>query len=166
MYTIYWSTFVEWFSWGFMLLNVWIARSSITCVSFKKLPVKPKWLDQWSILITDLVYSFNSISGESIAFRNHGHTAVRTRSFNGGLAFTDRPLENESIFEIRIDNLDATWTGSLSVGVTSHVPLTRIPVQISELGNECVYLSGSSVFKGEAKVRGCSVSLDKLKVSR
>ena len=78
--------------------------------------------------------------------------------------FSDRPLENETVFEIRIDKLGAMWTGSLSIGVTSHVPPTQAPAQISELRNHTVYLSGSSVFKDDVKVRNCSVSLDRLQV--
>ena len=78
--------------------------------------------------------------------------------------FSDRPLENEAVFEIRIDKLDAMWTGSLSIGVTSHVPPTQAPAQISELRNNTVYLSGSSVFKDDVKVKNCSVSLDRLQV--
>ena len=78
--------------------------------------------------------------------------------------FSDRPLENEAVFEIRIDTLDAKWTGSMSIGVTSHVPPTQAPAQISELGNNTVYLAGSSVFKDDVKVRSSSVSLDRLQV--
>ncbi|XP_028393670.1 neuralized-like protein 4 [Dendronephthya gigantea] len=110
----------------------------------------------------DLKYSFHSCCGENIAFRNHGHTAVRARSFNDGLVFTDKPLENEAVFEIRIDKLDEKWTGSLSIGVTSHVPPTQTPTQISELRNNTVFLSGSFVFRDDVKVRSCSVSLDRL----
>ena len=78
--------------------------------------------------------------------------------------FTDKPLENEAVFEIRIDQMDAKWTGSLSIGVTSHVPPTQAPAQVGELRNNTVFLSGSSVFKDGVKVRGCSVSLDRLQV--
>ncbi|CAB4005063.1 Hypothetical predicted protein, partial [Paramuricea clavata] len=110
----------------------------------------------------DLKYTFHPCSGENIAFRNHGHTAVRARSFNGGLVFSDKPLENEAVFEIRIDKMDTKWTGSLSIGVTSHVPPTHAPAEVGELRNNTVFLSGSSVFKDGVKVRGCSVFLDRL----
>jgi neuralized-like protein 4 len=78
--------------------------------------------------------------------------------------FSDKPLENEAVFEIRIDKMDAKWTGSLSIGVTSHVPPTQIPAQVGELKNNTVFLSGSSVFKDDVKVRSCSVFLDRLQV--
>ena len=78
--------------------------------------------------------------------------------------FSDKPLENEAVFEIRIDKMDAKWTGSLSIGVTSQIPSTQVPEQVGELGNNTVFLSGSSVFKDDVKVRGCSVFLDRLQV--
>jgi hypothetical protein len=78
--------------------------------------------------------------------------------------FSDKPLENEAVFEIRIDKMDTKWTGSLSIGVTSHVPPTHAPAEVGELRNNTVFLSGSSVFKDGVKVRGCSVFLDRLQV--
>lgn len=78
--------------------------------------------------------------------------------------FSDKPLEYEAMFEIRIDKMDETWTGSLSIGVTSHVPPTHAPAQIGELRNNTVFLSGSSVFKDGVKIRDCGVFLDRLRV--
>ena len=78
--------------------------------------------------------------------------------------FSDKSLENEAMFEIRIDKLDTKWTGSLSIGVTSNVPTTHVPVEMAELRNGTVFLSGSSVFKDGVKVKNCNVLLDRLQV--
>lgn len=113
---------------------------------------------------------FNSKCGSLIYLLNEGLTAFRRNhhdEFNNGVVMTNRTLENNEMFEIRINTLVDKWSGSIEMGVTTHAPdLLEIPTTMTNLRSGTVMLSGCGIItngKGTRK-EYLDFHLDKLKV--
>ena len=86
--------------------------------------------------------------------KNGSRVAVRTDSYNQGLVFSSRPLLQKELFEVTILRLDAKWSSSLMLGVTSQSPERIHPP-----------VTGLILKKGAYVIAGCSVYHNGLKIS-
>lgn len=42
--------------------------------------------------------------------------------FNNAVVLTNRPIQTDEMFEIRIDRIVDKWAGSIEIGLTKHAP--------------------------------------------
>ncbi|KOC67724.1 Neuralized-like protein 4 [Habropoda laboriosa] len=66
-----------------------------------------------------MVDMFHQRCGHRVTLTNNNRTAVRDVSeYNYGLVLSAEPLNNEELFEVRIDRKMISWSGSIEIGVT------------------------------------------------
>ncbi|EFX70477.1 hypothetical protein DAPPUDRAFT_257054 [Daphnia pulex] len=91
--------------------------------------------------------------GRNVVLKNNGQTAQRTASYNQGLIYSEDPLIPRGCFQVKIEQLDERWTGSLMLGVTAIPPeksrRLRLPARFNLSG-----LVGSSADGPFTKVAG------------
>ncbi|XP_018330775.1 neuralized-like protein 4 isoform X2 [Agrilus planipennis] len=108
---------------------------------------------------------FHYRCGERITLENDNCTAVRNDSdFDHGLVITAEPLVNDVLFEVRIDRMVSSWSGTLEIGVTEHDPLHfEFPPCASKLQTKTWILAGKSILKdGVLIVERYGADLDRL----
>lgn len=60
--------------------------------------------------------AFHSKCGKKITLTNNNRTAKRmVTEFNHGLVLSAEPLKDDVLFEVRIDQKVASWSGSIEV---------------------------------------------------
>ncbi|XP_057662897.1 neuralized-like protein 4 [Diorhabda carinulata] len=108
---------------------------------------------------------FHYRCGERITLINDNCTAVRNESeFDHGLVISAEPLQNDVLFEIKIDKKVNSWSGSLEIGVVDCDPLHfDFPPCASRIQTGSWIMSGTTVFKnGVGLVEGYGTDLDRL----
>ncbi|XP_050504188.1 neuralized-like protein 4 [Diabrotica virgifera virgifera] len=108
---------------------------------------------------------FHYRCGERITLINENCTAIRNESeFDHGLVISAEPLQNDVLFEIKIDKKVNTWSGSLEIGVVDCDPLDfDFPPCASKIQSGSWIMSGTTVFKnGACLVEGYGMDLDRL----
>jgi len=82
---------------------------------------------------------------------NSNKTARRRNpgaEFNHGLIFSKQTLKEDEVFQIRVDRVINSWSGSISIGVTTTNPNNiEIPASASGLKNGYWIMSGVSIIK-------------------
>lgn len=111
---------------------------------------------------------FHRCHGSLVFLSNSNRTARRRSSaaeFNNGLIFSNSPLEDNEIFEVRLDRKIGNWSGSWAIGLTCGDPGgMEIPSSSSGLKNGSWIMSGMSVLKdGSSFVEEYGQDLDELK---
>lgn len=113
---------------------------------------------------------FHEKCGGLVKLTNGRRTAERTRpldEFNNGVVMTNRPLKDDEIFEIRLDELVDKWSGSIEVGVTTHNPtLLDFPPTMTNMRSGTIMMSGCGILtngKGTRREYG-EFNLDDLAV--
>ena len=112
---------------------------------------------------------FHSRVGSLIVLSADGCTATRDlalQEFNNALVFSREPLQNDVVFEVRIERKVDTWSGSIEVGVTAADPATfTLPTSASNLTDRAWVMSGFSILKdGYPVVEEYGPELDKLQI--
>ncbi|CAH1098780.1 unnamed protein product [Psylliodes chrysocephalus] len=108
---------------------------------------------------------FHYRCGERITLINDNCTAIRNESeFDHGLVISAEPLQNDVLFEIKIDKKVNSWSGSLEIGVVDCDPLHfDFPPCASKIQSGSWIMSGTTVFKnGACLVEGYGMDLDRL----
>ncbi|XP_055530628.1 neuralized-like protein 4 [Wyeomyia smithii] len=109
--------------------------------------------------------SFHRRCGKRITLANSNRTAMRNISeFNHGLVLSAEPLQDDVLFEVRIDEKIHAWSGSIEIGVTTVNPeATELPPCATKLRNGTWVMSGISVLKdGLSLMEYYGSDLDKL----
>ncbi|XP_045470918.1 neuralized-like protein 4 [Harmonia axyridis] len=100
---------------------------------------------------------FHHVHGKNARITNNGLTALRPRhlaEFNDAIVFSNRPLRDEELFEICIDNIVDRWSGSIELGVTACRPDDlELPSTATDLSRDTWLLSGSSVMENGKTVK-------------
>uniref|UniRef100_A0A182NZX9 NHR domain-containing protein n=1 Tax=Anopheles epiroticus TaxID=199890 RepID=A0A182NZX9_9DIPT len=110
---------------------------------------------------------FHRRCGKRITLTNGNRTAMRNVSeFNHGLVLSAEPLQDDAIFEVRIDEKIQAWSGSIEVGITTVNPeSTELPPCAMKLRNTTWVMSGISVLKdGLLLMESYGLDLEKLLV--
>ncbi|EDV24207.1 uncharacterized protein TRIADDRAFT_57456 [Trichoplax adhaerens] len=109
-------------------------------------------------------HSFRELFGKNITLFNQDCSAVRSRSFNHGILFSKSKLENDEMFEIRIDEIASQWSGSIEIGVTSCIPsLSTLPPSATELQNDTWMITAKGIISNGKLVEERYIpSLDRL----
>ncbi|KAG8319196.1 Neuralized-like protein 4, partial [Homalodisca vitripennis] len=113
---------------------------------------------------------FHSRTGSLVKLSCNSRTAERLRpldEFNNGVVMTHRPLQDDQLFEIRIDRLVEKWSGSIEVGVTTHNPNSLdFPATMTNMRSGTIMMSGCGILtngKGTRREYG-EFNLDELRV--
>ncbi|XP_055625831.1 neuralized-like protein 4 [Toxorhynchites rutilus septentrionalis] len=109
--------------------------------------------------------SFHRRCGKRILLANNNRMAMRNISeFNHGLVLSAEPLQDDVLFEVRIDEKIHAWSGSIEIGVTTVNPeTTELPPCATKLRNGTWVMSGISVLKdGLSLMEYYGSDLDKL----
>ncbi|XP_005220289.1 neuralized-like protein 4 isoform X1 [Bos indicus] len=72
--------------------------------------------------VAGVAHRFHSICGKNIALEEDGTRAVRAAGYAHGLVFSTKELKSEEIFEVKVEELDEKWAGSLRLGLTTLAP--------------------------------------------
>jgi len=111
---------------------------------------------------------FHQRHGSLIKLGNNNRTSERKRpfdEFNNGVVMTHRNLQDNEMFEIRLDRLVDKWSGSIEVGVTTHNPgQLDFPATMTNLRNGTTMMSGAGILtngKGTRREYG-QFNLDEL----
>ncbi|KAL1457888.1 hypothetical protein WDU94_008070 [Cyamophila willieti] len=113
---------------------------------------------------------FHSKTGSLVHLSNEARTAERIRpldEFNNAVVMTHRPLQDDELFEIRIDKMVEKWSGSIEVGITTHDPnIIAFPGTMTNLRSGTIMMSGCGILtngKGTRREYG-HFNLDDLQV--
>ena len=84
--------------------------------------------------------------------------------FNHGIVLSRYPIQDDKIFEVKIDVKISSWSGSIEIGVTTQNPETvELPACASKLKNGTWIMSGISILKdGNSLMEYYGNDLDKL----
>lgn len=108
---------------------------------------------------------FHYRCGERITLLNENCTAIRNDAdFDHGIVVTAEPLQHDVLFEVKIDRLISSWSGSLEIGVTDINPLSlEFPACASKLQHGSWVMTSFSVTKnGATLIHQYGVDLDGL----
>uniref|UniRef100_A0A182N2Z3 NHR domain-containing protein n=1 Tax=Anopheles dirus TaxID=7168 RepID=A0A182N2Z3_9DIPT len=109
--------------------------------------------------------AFHRRCGQRIILTNGNRTAMRNVSeFNHGLVLSAEPLQDDVLFEVRIDEKIQAWSGSIEIGVTTVNPeSTELPPCAMKLCNTTWVMSGISVLNdGLLVIESYGQDLEKL----
>ncbi|OCT59664.1 hypothetical protein XELAEV_18001087mg [Xenopus laevis] len=111
---------------------------------------------------------FHSNCGQKASIINGGRTALRphaTDDFNHGVVLSNRPLQNNEVFQVRIDKMVDKWAGSIEIGVTTHNPAyLQLPSTMTNLRSGTWMMTGNGVMhNGTTILDEYGHNLDRLK---
>ncbi|XP_077749008.1 neuralized-like protein 4 isoform X2 [Canis aureus] len=69
-----------------------------------------------------VAHRFHSTCGKNVALEEDGTRAVRAVGYAHGLVFSTKELKTEEVFEVKVEELDEKWAGSLRLGLTTLAP--------------------------------------------
>ena len=86
------------------------------------------------MLATEVVHRFSPvISTKNVELTNNNSTAVRARNSSNAVILSSMPLQEDDVFEIRLEEVQRQWSGALRFGVTTQVPMSSQSQVQSEL---------------------------------
>ncbi len=127
------------------------------------------------LLASEVVHRFSSTwCSKGIELSNNNSTVTRNRNSLSGLVFASTPLwhtSDDEVFEIRLEEVQRQWAGSLRFGVATQVPMTHGEQQaklkdLESLNGDLYWLEGSCIMHNGAvfKMNYTKTTLDRLVV--
>uniref|UniRef100_T1IVE5 NHR domain-containing protein n=1 Tax=Strigamia maritima TaxID=126957 RepID=T1IVE5_STRMM len=110
---------------------------------------------------------FHHLHGRNIRISLDGLTASRPNAygeFNDSIVMSNRPLQDDQVFEVIIEKMVDRWSGSIEAGVTAIKPEElEFPNTMTDIDYDTWMLSGSTVMQDGATVRnGYKCDLDSI----
>ncbi|XP_030631842.1 neuralized-like protein 4 [Chanos chanos] len=123
--------------------------------------------------VAGVAHRLHSKHGKNVVLLGDGCQAVRVGSYAHGIVFSAKELKTDELFEVKINEVDEQWSGSLRVGLTTlqppdlpSCPLSGLSPSLTQLRSKVTWLLvGSEVRRNGVLQRqnyGCS--LDRLTV--
>uniref|UniRef100_A0A3Q1G9H6 Neuralized-like protein 4 n=1 Tax=Acanthochromis polyacanthus TaxID=80966 RepID=A0A3Q1G9H6_9TELE len=123
--------------------------------------------------VAGVAHRLHSKHGKNVVLLGEGCQAVRVGGYAHGIVFSAKELKADELFEVRIDEVDEQWCGSLHIGLTTlappelpSCPLSGLSPSLPQLRTKVTWLlCGSEVRRNGVLQRqnyGCS--LDRLMV--
>ncbi|XP_073091014.1 neuralized-like protein 4 isoform X4 [Manis javanica] len=72
--------------------------------------------------VAGVAHRFHSTCGKNVTLEEDGTRAVRAAGYAHGLVFSTKELRTEEVFEVKVEELDEKWAGSLRLGLTTLAP--------------------------------------------
>ncbi|KAL4631473.1 neuralized-like protein 4 isoform X1 [Arapaima gigas] len=76
--------------------------------------------------VAGVTHRLHSKHGKNIVLLGEGCQAVRTGGYTHGIVFSAKELKADELFEVKIDEVDEQWSGSLHMGLTT-LPPAELP---------------------------------------
>uniref|UniRef100_A0A8D3A9C8 Neuralized-like protein 4 n=1 Tax=Scophthalmus maximus TaxID=52904 RepID=A0A8D3A9C8_SCOMX len=123
--------------------------------------------------VAGVAHRLHGKHGKNVVLLGEGCQAIRVGGYAHGIMFSAKELRADELFEVRIDEVDEQWSGSLHIGLTTlappelpSCPLSGLSPSLPHLRTKVTWLlCGSEVRRNGALQRqnyGCS--LDRLTV--
>ncbi|XP_060219402.1 neuralized-like protein 4 isoform X2 [Meriones unguiculatus] len=72
--------------------------------------------------VAGVAHRFHGTCGKNVTLEEDGTRAVRVAGYAHGLVFSTKELKAEEVFEVKVEELDEKWAGSLRLGLTTLAP--------------------------------------------
>ncbi|XP_028847301.1 neuralized-like protein 4 [Denticeps clupeoides] len=123
--------------------------------------------------VAGVAHRLHSKHGKNVVLLGDGCQAVRVGGYAHGIVFSAKELKTDELFEVKINEVDEQWSGSLRIGLTTlqppdlpSCPLSGLSPSLTQLRTKVTWLLvGSEVRRNGVLQRqnyGCS--LDRLTV--
>ncbi|KAM9462513.1 neuralized-like protein 4 isoform 2-T2 [Clarias gariepinus] len=123
--------------------------------------------------VAGVAHRLHSKHGKNVVLLGDGCQAVRVGGYSHGIVFSGKELKADELFEVKINEVDEQWSGSLHIGLTTlqpqdlpSCPLSGLSPSLTQLRSKVTWLlAGSEVRRNGVLQRqnfGCS--LDRLTV--
>uniref|UniRef100_A0A8C9W3L4 Neuralized-like protein 4 n=1 Tax=Scleropages formosus TaxID=113540 RepID=A0A8C9W3L4_SCLFO len=76
--------------------------------------------------VAGVAHRLHSKHGKNVVLLGEGSQAVRMGGYTHGIVFSAKELKTDELFEVKIDEVDEQWSGSLHVGLTT-LPPAELP---------------------------------------
>ncbi|KAM6949638.1 neuralized-like protein 4 isoform 1-T1 [Aplochiton taeniatus] len=123
--------------------------------------------------VTGVAHRLHSKHGKNVVLLGEGCQAVRVGGYAHGIVFSAKELKTDELFEVKIDEVDEQWSGSLHMGLTTlqppelpSCPMSGLSPSLTQLRSKVTWLlAGAEVCRNGVLQRQnyCS-SLDRLTV--
>ncbi|KAG8006156.1 Neuralized-like protein 4 [Nibea albiflora] len=123
--------------------------------------------------VAGVAHRLHGKHGKNVVLLGEGCQAVRVGGYAHGIVFSAKELKADELFEVRIDEVDEQWCGSLHVGLTTlappelpSCPLSGLSPSLPQLRTKVTWLlCGSEVRRnGVLQRQNYCCSLDRLTV--
>uniref|UniRef100_A0A8C4EKH8 Neuralized-like protein 4 n=1 Tax=Dicentrarchus labrax TaxID=13489 RepID=A0A8C4EKH8_DICLA len=123
--------------------------------------------------VAGVAHRLHSKHGKNVVLLGEGCQAVRVGGYAHGIVFSVKELKADELFEVRIDEVDEQWCGSLHIGLTTlappelpSCPLSGLSPSLPQLRTKVTWLlCGSEVRRnGVLQRQNYCCSLDRLTV--
>ncbi|XP_062858914.1 neuralized-like protein 4 isoform X1 [Trichomycterus rosablanca] len=123
--------------------------------------------------VAGVAHRLHNKHGKNVVLLGEGCQAVRVGGYSHGIVFSAKELKTDELFEVKINEVDEQWSGSLHIGLTTlqppdlpSCPLSGLSPSLTQLRSKVTWLlAGSEVRRNGVLQRqnyGCS--LDRLTV--
>uniref|UniRef100_A0AAR2K3V1 Neuralized-like protein 4 n=1 Tax=Pygocentrus nattereri TaxID=42514 RepID=A0AAR2K3V1_PYGNA len=123
--------------------------------------------------VAGVAHRLHNKHGKNVVLLGDGCQAVRVGGYAHGIVFSAKELKTDELFEVKINEVDEQWSGSLRIGLTTlqppdlpSCPLSGLSPSLTQLRSKVTWLlAGSEVRRNGVLQRqnyGCS--LDRLTV--
>uniref|UniRef100_W5LL96 Neuralized-like protein 4 n=1 Tax=Astyanax mexicanus TaxID=7994 RepID=W5LL96_ASTMX len=123
--------------------------------------------------VAGVAHRLHSKHGKNVVLLGDGCQAVRVGGYAHGIVFSAKELKTDELFEVKINEVDEQWSGSLRIGLTTlqppdlpSCPLSGLSPSLTQLRSKVTWLlAGSEVRRnGVLQRQNYSCSLDRLTV--
>ncbi|XP_041739983.2 neuralized-like protein 4 isoform X1 [Coregonus clupeaformis] len=123
--------------------------------------------------VASVAHRLHSKHGKNVVLLGEGCQAVRVGGYAHGIVFSAKELKTDELFEVKIDEVDNQWSGSLHMGLTSlappelpSCPMSGLSPSLTQLRTKVTWLLvGSEVRRnGVLQRQNYGASLDRLMV--
>ncbi|XP_070977700.1 neuralized-like protein 4 isoform X2 [Oncorhynchus clarkii lewisi] len=123
--------------------------------------------------VAGVAHRLHSKHGKNVVLLGEGCQAVRVGGYAHGIVFSAKELKTDELFEVKIDEVDNQWSGSLHMGLTSlappelpSCPMSALSPSLTQLRAKVTWLlAGSEVRRnGVLQRQNYGASLDRLTV--
>ncbi|XP_041094143.1 neuralized-like protein 4 isoform X2 [Polyodon spathula] len=120
--------------------------------------------------VPGVAHRLHSKHGKNVMLQSEGCQAVRGGGYSHGIVFSIKELKSDELFEVKIDEVDERWSGSLHIGLTTlqpaDIPCTSLSACLLDLRTKVTWLvTGSEVRRnGILQKQNYGCSLDRLRV--
>ncbi|XP_052746681.1 neuralized-like protein 4 isoform X2 [Bicyclus anynana] len=109
-----------------------------------------------------LPYTFHYIHGGNIKLCSSDTVAMRTSGYQDAVAIVSQPLRRGHRFRFRVDKLDDSWEGSLSIGGVPCLPTDSVPDCAMRLDPPAWIISSDLQFNGTNLITHIAAELEEV----
>uniref|UniRef100_A0A4W4GBC6 Neuralized-like protein 4 n=1 Tax=Electrophorus electricus TaxID=8005 RepID=A0A4W4GBC6_ELEEL len=123
--------------------------------------------------VAGVAHRLHSKHGKNVVLLGDGCQAVRVGGYAHGIVFSAKELKTDELFEVKINEVDEQWSGSLHIGLTTlqppdlpSCPLSGLSPSLTQLRSKVTWLlAGAEVRRnGMLQRQNYGCSLDRLTV--